>query len=161
MDPARFEPSYLLGLALEQQWPAMFLSFSLCAVAWLSRIERVPESLRTRFAWLTAPGVLIAAPVYSWACGAALESIRVMEMLARSTVAWPQAISFIDTIWAIHLSQFVALFCVFLPVFATALAGKEPIKTRDVAGIVWAVAAVAVDTLFLLRVVTPIGPSAT
>ena len=159
MDPSKFEPSYLLGLALEQQWPAMLLSAFLCAVAWLSRIERVPESLRAKTAWLSSPGVLIAAPVYLWGCGAALDSIRVMDMLSRSAVSWPQAISFFDNIWAVHLSQFIALFGVFFPVFVTALAIGSPIKTKDVAGTLWAVAAVAVDTLFFFRVVIPVGPS--
>jgi hypothetical protein len=160
MDISRFQHAYLLGLAFEQQWPAMLLSVLLCAIAWVRRINRVPEALRERMAWLASPGVLIAAPVYLWGSGAALESLRVMEMLARAAVSWPQAITFFDTIWAIHLSQFVALFAVFFPGFVTALAGDSSIKTKDVAGALWAIAAVAVDTLFLLRMVTPIGPRA-
>lgn len=160
MDISRFQISYLLSLALEQQWPAILLSVSTCAIVGAGRIPGVPEGLRAKTAWLSSPGVLIAAPVYLWGCAAALESIRVMDILARSALSWPQAITFFDNIWAIHLSQFIALSAVLIPGFVAALAGDSPIKSRDFAGALWAVAAVAVDTIYLLRMVTPIGPPA-
>ena len=153
MDLSQFDPSNLLSSALQLQWPAILLSVLICAVAWANKIKRIPEALRARTAWLSSPGALIAAPIYLWGCTAALDSFSFFNMLARSAMS-PQNF-FVTHLWATSFSQFLALFAVLFPGFVTALAGDSAIKSKDVAGALWAIAAVALDYLFALLFLTP------
>jgi hypothetical protein len=154
MEASQYEPSHLFELALQQQWPAILLGVAVSAIAWLDRIERIPAALRVRTAWASSPGMLIAAPIYLWGSRSAFESIYVMNSMARSGLASPQ--SWINYIWPVYYAQFLALLAVLLPGFFTAMVSRVPIKTRDVVGIAWAVGAVALDSLIVLRMVTPV-----
>lgn len=61
---------------------------------------------------------------------------------------------FVGYLWAISFSQFIALFAVFFPGFVTALTGDSAIKSRELVGALWAIAAVATDYLLVLFAVT-------
>lgn len=154
MEPTQYAPTHVLELALQQQWAAILLGVVTSTIAWLNRIERIPAGLRARTAWASSPGMLIAAPIYLWGSRSALESIHIMDSLARSGVGSTQG--WINYIWPVYYAQFLALLVVVLPGFVTSMGGKVPIKTRDVAGIAWAVGAVALDSLIVLRMVTPV-----
>lgn len=156
MDLPQFQSSNLISLALQLQWPAILLSVLICAVAWANKIKRIPEALRARTAWLSSPGTLIAAPIYLWGCTAALDSLSFFDMLARGAMSPQVFLTFVLThLWATSFSQFLALFAVLFPGFVTALAGDSAIKSKDVAGALWAIAAVALDYLFALLFLTP------
>jgi len=153
MDMTQFPFARLLEFAASQQWPAMALGLATCAVAWAHRLGLPPAALRDHTAWVASPGILIAAPVYLWGCLAAFDTLRVMDSLARSAVS---DYGWFHHIWAIHISQFLALFAVVLPGFLTAISDDRHVRFKEVAGALWAVAAVAVDTLLFLLVITPL-----
>jgi len=154
MELSQLEPSNLIGLALELQWPAMLLGVLTSAVAWANRIPGIPAEVRARTDWISSPAVLVAGPTYLWGCTAAYESIRFFYIIARISLASPQ--DFYINLWATGLSQFMALFAVLLPGFVTTLAGDSEMKVRDVFGALWAIAAVAADHLLCLFVLSPI-----
>lgn len=154
MEATQYAPAHLFELALQQQWPAILLGVAVSTISWLNRIGRIPAALRARTAWASSPGMLIAAPIYLWGSRSAFESIFVMDSMARMGLASPQ--SWVNYIWPVYYAQFLALLAVLAPGFLTAVVSKVPIKTRDAAGVAWAVGAVALDSLIVLRMVTPV-----